>query len=239
VYNPWSVINDLCKPTPQPGLHWVNTSTNHLVHELVSRADITVKRGLREPLDEAMGHTSQQPVREYVPPRERVYSGLINRWLRGGKSGDGNGVELIETLVAGGVEELAAEFPEFVADSVSYFDTGGKQPERFYHGFILGMVQYLRDRYIVDSQRESGLGRYDLALEPKDKLTNPCFVMEFKSCVRQTDSLEDTAQQALRQIQEKHYHLNLVKRGVKSVIALGLAFKGKEACVKHEHVSSC
>ncbi|MEM7495270.1 MAG: PD-(D/E)XK nuclease domain-containing protein, partial [Myxococcota bacterium] len=62
-------------------------------------------------------------------------------------------------------------------------------------------------------------------------------VFEFKKCLRPSDSLVETAQKALGQIQEKHYHLNLVKRGVKSVIALGLAFKGKEACVKHETLS--
>ncbi|MEM7495327.1 MAG: AAA family ATPase, partial [Myxococcota bacterium] len=199
VYNPWSVINDLCKPTPQPGLHWVNTSTNHLVHELVSRADTTVKRGLRELMDEATGHTSKQPVREYVPLREvehdpknlwglllaagyltathveeseddsktvqlripnaevrRVYSGLINRWLRGGKSGDGGGIELLEALVMGNLEEFAAGFEQLVAESVSVFDTGGNKPERFYHAFVLGMVTHLRGRYVIDSEQFGG-----------------------------------------------------------------------------------
>ncbi|MEM7495518.1 MAG: PD-(D/E)XK nuclease domain-containing protein [Myxococcota bacterium] len=138
--------------------------------------------------------------------------------------------------MAGEVEEFAAGFEQLVAESISVFDAGGDKPERFYHAFVLGMVTYLRDRYVIDSEQFSGLGRYDLALEPKDK-SLPGFVLEFKKCLRPSDSLLETAQQALRQIQDRHYHVNLTKRGVETVIALGLAFKGKEAAVKHECLS--
>ncbi|MEM7495315.1 MAG: AAA family ATPase [Myxococcota bacterium] len=274
IYNPWSLINHLANPTRTPQPYWVNTSTNHLVRELLTQADVTVKRGLRELLDPARDHATAQPVCEYVPLREvkkdpknlwglllaagyltrtekapdnsgttmqlripnhevrRVYSDLAERWLGGGEVGEGGGMQLLEALMAGEVDVFAARFEQLVLESMSYFDAGGREPERFYHGFILGMMQYLRDRYIVDSQRESGLGRYDLALEPKDK-SKPGFVLEFKTCLRQSDSLDETAQKALRQIQEKRYHINLFQRGVKSVIALGLAFKGKETAVAH------
>ncbi|MEM7589152.1 MAG: AAA family ATPase, partial [Myxococcota bacterium] len=276
VYNPWSLINHLANLTQIPQPYWVNTSTNHLVHELLSRADITVKQGLHQLLDPAGDHTTTQTVCEYVPLRDverkaenlwglllaagyltaagmtgspdnldkivhlripndevrRVYGDLVNRWLRGGEAGGGRGMELLDALVAGEVEVFAGRFERLVLTSMSYFDPGGGEPERFYHGFILGIMQHLRDRYIVDSQRESGLGRYDLALEPRDK-TKLGFVLEFKSCIRESDSLSETAQTALQQIQDKHYHVHLMERGVKTVIALGLAFKGKQATVAH------
>ncbi|MEM7403330.1 MAG: PD-(D/E)XK nuclease domain-containing protein [Myxococcota bacterium] len=95
------------------------------------------------------------------------------------------------------------------------------------------MLQHLQDRYIVDSQRESGLGRYDLALEPREK-TLPGFVMEFKTCMGDAASLNNNAQQALQQIQDKQYHVELVKRGVKPIIALGLAFRGKKVAIAHK-----
>ncbi|MEM7402795.1 MAG: PD-(D/E)XK nuclease domain-containing protein [Myxococcota bacterium] len=136
----------------------------------------------------------------------------------------------------GQVQEFADYFARFMLESVSYFDPSSQQPERFYHGFVLGMMHHLRDRYIVDSQRESGLGRYDLALEPKDK-TLPGFVMEFKTCLNSTQSLNDTAQQALQQIQDKQYHTDLIKRGVKTVIALGFAFFQKQVAVAHTELT--
>ena len=101
---------------------------------------------------------------------------------------------------------------------------------------FLGMMHHLRDRYRVDSQRESGLGRYDLALEPKDK-TLPGFIMEFKTSTHKTTPLTDTAEQALQQIQDKQYHVDLTKRGVHTIIALGLAFRGKQVAIKHTTLS--
>ncbi|MEM7403630.1 MAG: PD-(D/E)XK nuclease domain-containing protein, partial [Myxococcota bacterium] len=173
-----------------------------------------------------------------IPNNEvrRLYSGLIVRWLQGPAQGI-SGVDLIEALLQGQVQDFADYFARFALESTSYFDQGGQQPERFYHGFVLGMMYHLRDRYIVDSQRESGLGRYDLALEPKDK-TLPGFVMEFKTCIGSTASLNDTAQQALQQIQDKQYHVDLVKRGVRQIIALGLAFAGKQVAIAHTELVS-
>ncbi|MEM7588821.1 MAG: AAA family ATPase [Myxococcota bacterium] len=168
-----------------------------------------------------------------IPNNEvrRVYNSLINRWLRGRAGGLG-GMGLLEALVAGEVTQFAEEFPEFVAESVGYFDTGGKQPERFYHAFVLGMVQHLRDRYLIRSERESGAGRYDLALEPKDKAL-PGFVMEFKKGLQADGTLQQAADKALRQIQDKDYHADLWHRGVTQVIAMGLAFKEKQVTIAH------
>ncbi|MEM7588874.1 MAG: AAA family ATPase [Myxococcota bacterium] len=178
-----------------------------------------------------------QMVQLRIPNQEvsSVYNDLLRRWLTPGSGTDG--ANLLDALVQGQVEEFAAHFERFVLESMSYFDKSNDQPERFYHGFVLGMMQHLRDRYVVDSQRESGLGRYDLALEPKYK-TLPGFVMEFKTCVRKTDSLTDTAQKALQQIQDKQYHVDLMARGVQTVIVLGSAFKGKQVSVAHTSLNN-
>ncbi|MEM7403281.1 MAG: PD-(D/E)XK nuclease domain-containing protein, partial [Myxococcota bacterium] len=93
--------------------------------------------------------------------------------------------------------------------------------------------QHLRDRYIIESEQNSGLGRYDLALEPKDK-TQLGFVFEFKRALQADNSLQTSAQKALQQIQELRYHTNLFKRGVNKVIALGMAFKAKDVAIVHK-----
>ncbi|MEM7588679.1 MAG: AAA family ATPase [Myxococcota bacterium] len=274
IYNPWSVINYLANPDDQVQLYWVNTSTNHLVHKLLTRADATVKQGLHELLSEAAHYSTTQTVREHVPLREvendsknlwglllasgyltavqakedsnsdnkivqlripnnevrRVYSSLIEHWLQGAQGI--NGASLLDALVSGQLQEFIEGFQEFVLESASFFDTGGKQPERFYHAFVLGMLQHLRDRYIIDSEQISGMGRYDLALEPKDK-TAPGFVFEFKRALQADDSLQASAAKALQQIQDKQYHVSLMKRGAQTIIALGFAFQGKKVAIAH------
>ncbi|MEM7403206.1 MAG: PD-(D/E)XK nuclease domain-containing protein, partial [Myxococcota bacterium] len=266
------------QPTKQPGLHWVNTSDNYLIHQLLTRANTDTKKGLHELLSASTNYSSMQTVKEYVPlrflendskhlwglllasgyvtvashqkkidslehvvqlciPNQEllcVYSDLLQRWLTGGTGM--SGAALVETLVKGEIQEFIEEFQEFVLESVSFFDTGGKQPERFYHAFVLGMLQHLRDRYIIESEQTSGLGRYDLALEPKDK-TQLGFVFEFKRALKTDNCLQTSAQKALQQIQELRYHTNLLKRGVQRVIALGLAFQKKEVAIAYTELT--
>ncbi|MEM7403218.1 MAG: PD-(D/E)XK nuclease domain-containing protein, partial [Myxococcota bacterium] len=165
----------------------------------------------------------------------RLYSGLITRWLQGPAQGI-SGTDLVEVLIKGEIEEFTEQLQEFVLESASYFDTGGKQPERFYHAFVLGMLQHLRDRYVIESEQTSGLGRYDLALEPKDK-SQLGFVFEFKRALQAENSLQASAKKALLQIQQLQYHTNLFKRGVQRVIALGLGFRGKQVAVAHAELT--
>ena len=123
----------------------------------------------------------------------------------------------------------------------SYFDVGNKpseyiEPERFYHGFVLGIMVGERENYIIKSNRESGFGRYDIMLEPKDKenIKLPGIVIEFKVInPRKESSLEDTVNEALKQIEEKNYDAELIKRGVKkeNIRHYGFAFRGKEVLI--------
>jgi hypothetical protein len=116
----------------------------------------------------------------------------------------------------------------------SYFDTGNRpseaEPERFYHGFVLGLIVDLRDKYVITSNRESGFGRYDVMLEPLDKENYDGIIIEFKVYDEDEErDLADTAVAALQQIEEKNYAQTLIDRGVKPerIRKYGFAFEGK------------
>ena len=110
----------------------------------------------------------------------------------------------------------------------SYMDVGENTAENIYHAFVLGMLVGLRDTYYVNSNRESGYGRYDIMLEPKDKNGNS-FIMEFKVLDdMEENTIEDTIKNAKKQIEEKRYEENLKERGFKNITKMVYAFKGKE-----------
>ena len=101
----------------------------------------------------------------------------------------------------------------------SYFDTGdrpsGAEPERFYHGFLLGLIVDLQGRYVISSNRESGFGRYDVMLEPKDPNVDDAIILEFKIHDPEDEQmLKETVQSALDQIEKKQYASQLTARGI-------------------------
>lgn len=142
-----------------------------------------------------------------------------------------------KALLTNDVEAMNAYLNQIAVETISFFDVGvrpsEKAPERFYHGFVLGLLVDMREEYDLLSNRESGFGRYDIMLVPKDK-TKQAFVFEFKVWdERKEKTLEDTLIQAKRQIEEKKYCAQLEQNGVdrEKIRMYGVAFKGKEVLV--------
>ncbi len=135
---------------------------------------------------------------------------------------------ILKDLVELNISEFEKKFRVLVREMFSYMDVGENTAENFYHAFVLGMLVGLRDTYYVNSNRESGFGRYDIMLEPHDKSKNS-FIIEFKVADDfEENTIEDTISNAKRQIEEKDYESNLRERGFRNITKMVFAFKGKE-----------
>ncbi len=139
---------------------------------------------------------------------------------------------LLNSLTKGDVNTFSQLFQEFMISSVSVFDVPSEESEKIYHAFVLGMLIGLKDQYEVKSNRESGLGRYDVMLIPKNK-NELGIVMEFKKVGRfEKISLEDAVDSALKQVEEKQYTQELFDRGIGHILYLGFAFEGKQVLIR-------
>ena len=138
---------------------------------------------------------------------------------------------LMEALTENRIDEYEERLQEILLTSVSYNDTK-KGNEAFYHGLIMGMGLYLEGEYITKSNIESGLGRYDFVIEPKNK-TKRAFIMEFKA-TDSIENLEEVSKEALEQIENKKYDASLKQNGVKDITYIGIAFCGKEIKIEYK-----
>ena len=137
-------------------------------------------------------------------------------------------VEISRAVYDKDIEKLKASIEKYLIQTISVYDTGS---EAFYQGLMLGLCAILNNRYHVKSNRESGLGRFDIQLYP---LTEdlPGFIFELKHTKEETDDLDQLAFEALAQIDEKKYDVEMVESGIEEIIKVGIAFHGKNVCIK-------
>ena len=156
-----------------------------------------------------------------------LFQNIIREWFNDKVIGN-NLNTILKDLVTLNLKEFEKKFQVLVRQMFSFMDVGENTAENFYHAFVLGMLVGLKDSYYVKSNRESGFGRYDIMLEPKDKNGNS-FVMEFKVLEdAEEKTIEDTIENAKKQIKERRYSEDLEERGYTKITKMVFAFKGKE-----------
>ena len=141
--------------------------------------------------------------------------------------------EMLKALINFDYEVFEEIFIDYVEKSLSYFDVSGEEPERVYHGFVLGMLVALNNTHYVLSNRESGYGRYDVMVIPKD-ITKPGIIIEFKRARKNNKkTIEQLIEEAKTQIEDKKYETELLSRGITDIKKLVIVFKGKEVSVNN------
>ncbi|QXM05193.1 AAA family ATPase [Crassaminicella indica] len=269
IYNPWSILSYVDNYKEGFKAHWVNTSSNDLVKEILTSSGEAVKKELE---DLMMGKDIIKIINEdismkdidksaesvwsfllfsgylkvvrkkrkegrlycnlKIPNKEvlYLYEEIIMMWFKENINNEKFNL-MLKSLINKDIETFEDILAEFVLSSISYFDVSGDDSEKVYHAFVLGMLIALSNEYEVKSNKESGYGRYDVALIPKDK-NKLGIIMEFKKVnKRRKETLEIACNNALKQIKEKNYKQELLDRGVRDIIELGIAFEGKEVLV--------
>jgi hypothetical protein len=170
---------------------------------------------------------------------ESMLNSMVSGWFSNDNS---NYNAFIKALLLDDVDSMNEFMNEIALNSFSSFDTcksasDKDAPERFYHGFVLGLMVELSKRYEIKSNRESGFGRYDIMLIPKatarDTSNDKAYIIEFKVKKQHEETLEETLKNAIAQIEEKHYEQELISAGIPSgnIRKYGFAFEGKKVLI--------
>ena len=163
------------------------------------------------------------------------YKNLIEKWFQ--ETMNNQKYELmLNMLITGEIEIFSGIFEDFAINNLSYFDVTGKEPEKVYHAFVLGMLISLSEKYEVKSNKESGYGRYDVMLIPKDT-SKIGIVIEFKKIDNfLKTTIEEATTAALKQIEDMKYSQELIHGGIKNIIKLAIVFKGKEVKITQSNL---
>ena len=168
-----------------------------------------------------------------IPNKEVLsfFKNTIRQWFKD-RLGEQYYNCMLQSLVTGDSKTFSKLFTKTVMQTFSFFDVGKNEPERFYHAFVLGMLVSLSQTHQIISNRESGIGRYDVMVIPHD-ISKLGIIIEFKTVDEtEQETLESAADNALAQIEEKQYEHELTARGITNIFKLGIAFEGKEVLIK-------
>ncbi|MDF3055109.1 MAG: putative AAA-ATPase [Gammaproteobacteria bacterium] len=197
----------------------LKTNTDALWSLLLFSGYLTVRKAT--PIDTEFNCELQTPNQEVAA----LYRTVIRGWFTDSLSTAGYQA-FLENLTTGDLDTFLERLKRFLKESSSFFDVGGKNPEKFYHGFVLGLIVSLADTHTVQSNKESGYGRYDVMIIPKD-IQKLGLILEFK-VAKKGVTLKQTAQEALAQIEARDYETELRQRGIQNILKIGLAFRKKE-----------
>ena len=168
---------------------------------------------------------------------EYMFAKMMLGWFK--NSSDNAYNNFVKALLLDDVDAMTEFMNKIALQSFSSFDvaksaSGADDPERFYHGFVLGMMVDMDGRFVITSNKESGFGRYDIMLKPTDKEKDNAYIIEFKvHKTKREKDLEETVANALAQIAEKKYEAELIEEGIAPgrIRKYGFAFEGKNCLI--------
>jgi len=258
LYNPWSIINFL--DGRELKNYWVGTSENFLIKNILENStsrtnEILDKLFNEEEVEEAITGTSDLSIlmdskevwelllfSGYLTVKEKLDDDIyslklpnmeVKKLFKKEFINVHFGISLfrktMEALKNLNFNDFEKYFQEIMLKSTSNWDTS---KEAFYHGLSLGMLSYLDNDYYVTSNFEAGFGRYDVVLEPKNR-NDRAFILEFK-VAEAKNKLEKLSKEAIKQIEEKKYDINLKSKEIKEITSVGIAFYGKKLKVSYK-----
>ena len=178
-------------------------------------------------MDEQLSCTMAVPNAEVLS----IYKSLLLAWAQKGLGGDRTREDLLRALLGGDAETCERLLEDWIESSVSFYDAA-RPPERFYHGFVLGLLVSLGSTYEVRSNRESGYGRCDVMVTPR-LAGHPGVVLELKARDgRRGETVEEALERALGQLEARDYARELRDRGAAPVYELAVVFDGKRVHVR-------
>ena len=258
VYNPWSILNFLSEREFKS--YWIDTSENYLIKDILKSADRETFNKLnnllfgKEVEEEITGKSTLQEVLEahdlwelllfsgYLTIDKKIEDDIysikipnneVKKFFKDSFIEISFGTNLtfkrlIKNLLDNNIDKFEIELQEILLKYMSFYDISNI--EKVYHNFILGLMIHLEGRYHINSNGESGLGRYDIEIEPLNKNMRG-FILEFKVADSEKN-LEKKAEEALKQIKDKKYYVSLQDRGIKEITFVGMAFYKKFVKIK-------